>query len=50
MIPSLRARFNEGFKESRYAEMMADLTARVKCPIEFRVSETPCFLPGPLME
>jgi len=50
MIPSLRARFNEGFKESRYTEMLADLTARVRCPIEFRVSETPCFFPGPLME
>ena len=50
MVPSLRARFNEGFKSGRYTEMMGDLTARVRCPIEFRVSETPCFFPGPLME
>lgn len=50
MIPSLRSRFNEGFKGSRHAEFMADLTARVRCPIEFRVSETPCFFPGPLMD
>ena len=50
MIPSLRTRFNEGFKPSRYTEMLSDLTTRVRCPIEFRVSETPCFFPGPLME
>jgi len=50
MISSLRARFNEGFKPSRYAEMLGELTARVRCPIEFRISETPCFFPGALMD
>lgn len=50
MIPSLRARFNQNFSDARYAAMLADLTARVRCPIEFRVSETPCFFPGSLMQ
>lgn len=50
MVPSQRARFNHGFQPSRYQEMLSELTARVRCPIEFRVSETPCFFPGALMD
>lgn len=50
MVPSLRARFNQGFKLSRYTEQLADLTTRARCPIEFRISETPCFFQGAVME
>ena len=50
MIPSLRARFNEGFKLSRYTEQLADLETRSRCSIEFRISETPCFFQGALMD
>ncbi|MBP6716365.1 MAG: hypothetical protein KA205_05850 [Acidobacteria bacterium] len=50
MIPSLRARFNEGFKLSRYTEQLADLETRARCSIEFRISETPCFFQGALMD
>jgi hypothetical protein len=49
MIESFRRAFNADFREDRYTKFLADLTARVRCPIEFRVSETPCFFPGALM-
>lgn len=50
MIPSLRARFNEQYSEARYHAFVEALTQRVGCPIEFRLSETPCFFPEALMQ
>lgn len=50
MIPALRARFNEEYSEARYHAFVEALTRRVGCPIEFRISETPCFFPDALMQ
>jgi hypothetical protein len=50
MIPSLRATFNESWSEAKYAEFLRLLRDRVGVPIEFPVSETPCFFPRALMD
>ena len=50
MIPSLRQAFNSQWTEERYAEFQHLLRDRVGVPIEFPVSETPCFLPRDLMD
>jgi len=46
VVPELRGRFNRAFTADRYRAMRAGLEARCGGPIEFRLSETPCFLPG----
>ena len=50
MLPRFRARFQQQFSPLSYAAFLADLGRRVRCPIEFRVSETPCFFDGALMK
>jgi hypothetical protein len=49
MIPELRRRFNDGFTTGRYQRFVQELERRTGCPIEFRISETPCFFPRALM-
>ena len=49
MIPSLRRAFNAGFTEARYQQFLEALVAGCGTPIDFRVSETPCFLPQSLL-
>jgi hypothetical protein len=49
MIPRFRERFNRDFTPDRYAAFLAELEARVGVPIEFRISETPCFFPSSLI-
>ena len=49
MIPAFRTRFERQFSALSYNAFLADLGRRVRCPIEFRVSETPCFFAGSLM-
>lgn len=49
MIPDLRARFNRQFTPARHATFVDTLQRRVGVPIEFRLSETPCFIPGALL-
>jgi hypothetical protein len=46
VIPALRERFNREYDEARHRQMCAGLADRCGVPIEFRLSETPCFLPG----
>jgi len=46
VIPELRERFNREFDDAKHRKMCADLAARCGGTIEFRLSETPCFLPG----
>ncbi|HSG01456.1 MAG TPA: hypothetical protein VLA20_10005, partial [Vicinamibacterales bacterium] len=46
MIAELRERFNRDFDEARHLAMCDGLASRCGGPIEFRLSETPCFLPG----
>lgn len=49
MVPACRARFDQQFSPLTYAAFLADLHKRARCSIDFRVSETPCFFPAPLM-
>jgi hypothetical protein len=50
VLPRYRAKFQQQFSPLSYAAFLADLGRRVRCPIEFRVSETPCFFDGALMK
>ena len=50
MIPSLRARFNREYTPEKYRKFLEDLRTMCGTPTEFRVSETPCFLPQSLMK
>lgn len=49
MIPVHRQRFNREFSQARYATFVAELEKRCGVPIEFRLSETPCFVSASLM-
>jgi len=48
MIPVLRKTFNRQFGLSRYQAFVAEVERRCGVPIEFRLSETPVFLPASL--
>jgi len=50
VIPELRQSFNAGFDEARYRAFIDALQRRSGAEIHFRVSETPCFFPGELMD
>jgi len=50
MIPSLRQRFNANFTPQRYQTFLKLMEERCGTPVEFRVSETPCFFPKPLVD
>ena len=45
MIADLRASFNASFTASRYSRLLGLLEKRAGTPIEFRIAETPVFLP-----
>ncbi len=46
MVPSLRKAFNESFTRQRYDNFLADLNSRHPGAIEFRIAETPVFVPA----
>jgi hypothetical protein len=48
MIPSLREKYNKEFTEERYQEFMNFLNTRYDYEIEFRIAETPVFIPREL--
>jgi len=48
MQPDLRERFNREFSEATYREFLADLEAPYPGKLEFRVAETPVFVPKSL--
>ncbi len=50
MIPDLRARFNERFVEDDYVGLLRRLEQRCGSRVEFRVAETPIFVPGALLQ
>ena len=50
MLPVYRSRFARQFSDLSYSAFLADLNRRVRGPIAFRVSETPCFFAGSLMQ
>ena len=44
MDPQLRSRFNVDFAPEKYAALLRCLNETEKCPVDFRISETPIFL------
>lgn len=48
MQPELRARFNTEFSEEKYLAFLADVEAPFPGQLEFRVAETPVFVPNEL--
>ncbi len=45
MVPALRKAFNEAFSAARYQDFLKDLHSRHPGAIEFRIAETPVFVP-----
>ncbi len=45
MIPHLRKLFNESFTEEKYQAFLKDLDSKHPGAIEFRIAETPVFVP-----
>lgn len=43
MIPALRQRYNAAFTEAGYVAFLADLNSAMRCPVDFRVAESPLF-------
>jgi len=50
MVPERRRAFNERFTDSRYQTYCAALERQCGRAVEFRLSETPCFLPERLVD
>lgn len=50
MIPSLRKQFNEKFTPEKYQRLLKGMEEGCGAPVQFRVSETPCFFPKVLLE
>lgn len=46
MVPALRKAFNAAFTRQRYEQFLADLNSRYPGAIEFRIAETPVFIPS----
>jgi hypothetical protein len=50
MIPSLRQQFNSNFTPEKYQRFLKLMEERCGMPVQFRLSETPCFFPKPLLD
>lgn len=50
MITHLREQFNRSFTEDRYSSFVDELNTVVKYPTDFRISETPIFIPDDLTQ
>lgn len=50
MIPELRRAFNAAFTDATYRDYRAGLEEIAGCPVEFRLAETPLFLPPTLRD
>ena len=50
MIEELRREFNARYTNAGYARLLENVQAAVRTPVDFRIAETPVFLPGRLME
>jgi hypothetical protein len=50
VIPELRKRFNERWKPQLYEELLRGIDASAGIHIQFRLNETPVFLPKPLLD
>jgi hypothetical protein len=50
MIPALRHRFNASFTPEKYEGLINTMEQRCGTPVQFRLSETPCFFPESLLD
>ena len=50
MIPEHRQRYNAAFSVARYQEMLADIDRQLPNQLDFRVAETPVFVPAVLRD
>jgi hypothetical protein len=50
VLPELRQAFNRDYRPENYRSLLEDCARRARAPLEFRISETPCFFPRALME
>jgi hypothetical protein len=50
MIPSLRRQFNGNFTAEKYRTLLRRVDDACGTHVQFRVSETPCFFPKPLID
>jgi hypothetical protein len=50
VLPELRQAFNRDYRPENYQALLEDCARRARAPLEFRISETPCFFPRTLME
>lgn len=50
MIKEIREKYNSEFSEEKYNSFVEDLNTACNCKIEFRIAETPIFIPSPLKE
>src|SRR5271169_2891837 len=50
MIPSLRQQFNENFTPEKYQTFLRRVDNACGTHVQFRLSETPCFFPKPLID
>jgi hypothetical protein len=50
VLPELRQAFNRDYRPENYQALLEDCARRARAPLEFRISETPCFFPRVLME
>jgi hypothetical protein len=49
VVPELRQWFNSRWSDDQYGKFIEQLDALCGAHVGFRVSETPCFIPGPLV-
>jgi hypothetical protein len=49
MIPSARTAYNKGFSRDKYGAFLRDLERTHPGAVEFRVAETPVFVPAPFL-
>ena len=50
MIPEPRRRYNAAFTPGRYQEMLADIDRQLPGQLDFRVAESPVFIPAGLRD
>jgi hypothetical protein len=50
MIPSLRQQFNDSFTSDKYQLFLRRVDEACGTHVQFRLSETPCFFPKPLID
>jgi hypothetical protein len=49
VLPELRRAFNRDYRPELYQALLQDCSRQARAPLEFRISETPCFFPASLI-